>query len=291
MRRQLFIALLLAATPFIACAQLAVRHIPEPDDFFEKPDPASPRWTNAPVAMVTMMPQMIATPSKMTVSTAILEARALHNGRWLAVAVRWADEQDDRLVNKDLNSDAVAIAFPVGEPGTTSPFMGGPGTPVEINHWKAVWQRDVEQGYADITDTHPNTAVVKYHGRTNTYDNDIKALAADPEASLAMPAIRLGNPVSQVNRVHPVEQLAAAGFTGTLTTQKKQDARASGRYADGHWTVVLARPLDSGDPQDRVLKPGVAHEINFAVWDGGEHDVGAKKSYSMLMPLTLDPLP
>ncbi len=291
MHYRLLAALALACAPMAARAQLVVRHVPEPDPFFEKPDPASARWADAPPATVTLLPQMIAPPSKMSVSTPFLEARAVHNGRWIAVAVAWADEKDDRMVNKDLNSDAVAVAFPRGEPGTTSPFMGGPGTPVEINHWKAVWQRDVEQGYADITATHPNTAVVNYHGRTNAYEHNLKELAADPEASLAMAAIRLGNPVSQVNRQHPVEQLAAAGFTGTLTTQSRQDARAWGRFADGRWTVVFARPLDTGDPQDRALKPGDAHEIHFAVWDGGENDVGAKKSYSMLIPMTLEPLP
>ncbi len=274
-----------SAEGLVAC------HMALDDAAFATPDPTAGHWEACLPAQVVCLPQAIATPSKFTVSAPTLDVRAVHNGRWIGLRVRWADATRDEQVGGDAFSDAVAVALPVGEKQTTSPFMGGPGTPLEILHWKAVWQRDVEHGYADVADHHPHAAVARYHGSTTTQEHALAEVMQSEEARLASPAIRLGNPVSQIQREFPVEQLAAAGFTGSLTTQNRQDARAWGVYAEDHWTVVFTRPLDTGDDQDRPLRPGDEHELNLAVWDGTAGDVGARKSYTMFIPLHIEALP
>lgn len=282
-------ALLVATT---ASAQpLTARFAALQNAAFEKPDPDAAVWADCPPLDAPLLAQTITTPSKLTPGPSRIEARAVHNGEWIAFRLEWPDETKNERVNKDEYSDAVALALPVAAKGVTSPFMGGPGTPMEILHWKAIWQHDVEHGYTDITDTFPNTAVVRYHGAESGGTHPLREVLASDEARLANPAINRGNPVSQVNRTIPGEQLAAVGFTGTLTTQQHQDIRAWGRYADGKWTVVLARPLETGDPQDKVLTPGMEHELNFAVWDGASGDVGSRKSYSMLVPLIIEATP
>jgi DMSO reductase family type II enzyme heme b subunit len=270
---------------------LIARHVRLEAKAFEKPEPDAAYWQDATPAMAPVLPQNIATPSKLTPGTPLIEARAVHNGEWIAFRIEWTDATQNERVNKDEYTDAVAMALPVAAKGATSPFMGGSGTPMEILHWKAIWQHDVEHGYADITATHANTAVVRYHGSTTSVTHPLPVVLEQAEARLANPAINYGNPVSQINRTNPAEQLAAVGFTGTLTTQQHQDIRAWGRYADGKWAVVFARPLRTGDAQDKELEAGMDHELNFAVWDGAAGDIGSRKSYSMLVPLHLEATP
>lgn len=291
MQKWIGLFLWLGLTLGVGAQELGVRYLALDDAAFEKPDPEAAYWADIASTPIMMMPQMITTPSKFEVSTPTLDVRAVHNGRWMAVAVRWADESPQDRVNLNAFSDAVAMAMPIGEKQTTSPFMGGPGTPIEIINWKAIWQHDVEEGYADITDLYPNMAVARYYGSETHSNYPLQELMQSEEAQLASPAIRLGNPVSQINRTTPVEQLAAIGFTGTLTTQNRQDAKGWGQYTNGYWTVVFTRLLDTGDPQDKALAPGLSHEINFAVWDGASGDVGARKSYSMFTPMILEALP
>lgn len=39
------------------------------------------------------------------------------------------------------------------------------------------------------------------------------------------------------------------------------DVQASGRYADGHWVVELRRKLNTGNPDDKVLRPEKAYPV------------------------------
>lgn len=291
MKHLLVIALGALAATMASGQGLTAKYTPLDNAAFEKPDPDAAFWQEAPPAVTPLMGQAITTPSKLTPGAPMIEARAVHNGSWIAVRLEWLDATKNERVNKDEYTDGVAMALPVAAKGATSPFMGGPGTPMEILHWKAVWQRDVEHGYADITDRYPNTAVVRYHGSDTTSEHPLQDVLASDEARLANPAIHEGNPVSQIARTVPAEQLAAIGFTGSLTTQKQQDLRAWGRHADGKWAVVFSRPLDTGDPQDKALAPGMEHEINFAVWDGASGDVGSRKNYSMFIPIQLEATP
>ncbi len=276
---------------------LVARYVKADDSLFERPNVKNGPWHRVTAKSIALMPQNITTPSKYQASVTALEARAVHNGTWIAVVVSWTDETVDKVNSSGQFTDAVAVGFPQGDPKTTSPFMGGPDKGMEIDFWKALWQRDIEDGYQDVTDLHPNITADAYQG----YDRDpyktgpasqdpVEEVLATPESRETLPAVAMGNSMAQITREYPVEQLVAEGF-GTLTTQTTQNARAWGVHEDGKWTVVFTRPLDTGDEADAPLSPGGESAVNFAVWEGGEGDVGARKNYAMFTPLKLEATP
>lgn len=236
--------------------------------FFTKPDPKAQVWNQVSEQVVPLFPQNITTPSLQQPTVTQLKVRALHNGRWLAVRLEWEDKTKNIHVATDQASDACAMQLPFGKADQTSPFMGNKGAPVTIIHWKAIWQEDSEGRFQKVTDLHPNTWV-------DTYRFGIQA-ASD-----------LKNPVSWPGRKVPVEELIAEGF-GTLTTQINQNASGAGLWKNGKWLVVLTRPLKSGDSQEHVLQPGAETALAFAVWEGGNLNVGARKNYALWTTLILE---
>lgn len=137
--------------------------------------------------------------------------------------------------------------------------MGSKGYPVAILHWKAIWQQDIDNHYQRVKDLYPNTYV-------ETYRFGIEA------------AIDSKNPVSQPKRKSPVEELMAEGF-GTLTTKPEQKALGSGVYSDGKWSVVFVKPLEKKRSQTAIA---------FALWEGGNQNVGARKNYAPWVPFILE---
>ena len=264
------------------------------DSLFEKPDAANGPWNDLEPKKVIMLPQNITTPSKLKVGVNDIDVRIVHNGAWLAVAISWEDAEQNYITASDRFSDAIAIGFPKKGPVETSPFMGGHEAGVEIDYWKALWQHDIDEGYQEVTDLHPNTVADEYIGYRSEHLPDsnpassatMKEVMSTPEGREGLPAVAIGNPMSQIDRKTPVEQNIAEGF-GSLTTQKHQDARGHGRYSDGRWTVVITRPMDTGDEADVQFKAGLETAINFAVWDGGQGDVSGRKNYSMFTPLLI----
>ena len=248
--------------------EITARFVKADDTFFKKPDPLAAQWNKVAATTISLFPQNITTPSVYQTSVASLDVRALHNGDSMALLLVWEDPTQNMNVSLDHFSDACAIQFPIHKAEATSPFMGNKNAPVAITHWKAIWQRDVDTRYQQVTDLYPNT--------WTDSDRFGKSVAIDAK-----------NPVSQIRRASPVEELIAEGF-GTLTTQQHQDARGKGIWKDGKWFVVLTRLLKSKDKQDPALDIGKRTSIAFALWEGGHKDVGARKNYAMWTPFVLE---
>lgn len=261
------IALLLVSGVCRAQA-ITAPHINVPNIFFERPDPTSPEWEKIDGVTVTLLSQTVTQPSLDAPSIPSVEVKALHNGKWFAVRLAWPDTTQDLRVETGEMSDACAVQLPTGEATQTSPFMGNKGAPVSILHWKGIWQRDIEKGYQDVKDLHPNTWV-------DTYRFGIQA------------ATEVKNPLADSGRRFPVEELTAEGF-GTLTTQTRQSSTGWGIWEKGTWRVVLARPLKSKDTSDPKLSAGKATAVAFALWDGHKKNIGARKNYAPWMALTLE---
>ena len=81
-------------------------------------------------------------------------------------------------------------------------------------------------------------------------------------------------------------EYSAEGF-GTLTAQRRQDAKGWGIYKEGRWYVVIVVPRASADQNNAPIyrKTSVA----FAVWDGSNKDRGSRKNYTMWIPVELKP--
>ncbi|TAN33462.1 hypothetical protein EPN27_04845, partial [Patescibacteria group bacterium] len=247
-------------------------------------------WKEVPMTTVALLPQNITTPGLQKATIAELETRVVHNGKWMAVLVSWADPTRDVNVDTSMATDACAIQFPVGAGDKTSPFMGAKGAPVAITHWKAIWQNDIVGKYQDVQDLHPNFWTDLYFFAEGKHPYPVTTSFNSTAARNTLGSVYVNNPIAQLHRKLPVEELMAEGF-GTLTTQPQQDAIGGGSHKDGRWSVVFVRPMSSRDKNDPKFEVGQNTVIAFAVWDGDKKNVGGRKNYAAWVPLTLERRP
>jgi hypothetical protein len=241
-------------------------------------DPGSDAWDQADPVIVPLAAQQLVQPFlEETVLTA-LEARALHDGTTVALLVEWADDEVDDLDGIRRYHDAVAIQLPTAQGATPAITMGAPGFPVHILQWRATWQRDIDSGgKTGVDQIYPEVI-------HDVMPDDI----LPPEtAELYWVGRAAGNPLSQVNRPSPVEEVVAEGF-GSVTHLGRQGAQGRGVHADGRWRVAIGLPsarTGVGAP----LEPGTSWPVAFAVWLGSDENRGGRKHYANWQTLVLEP--
>ena len=241
-------------------------------------DPGDGFWNDAPSLAVAMEGQVIATPAHPDPAIKELSVRAAHNGQWIAFLIEWADPtKSDRIV-LDTFGDQVAVELPVrlDKDNPPSPMMGGPDGRVSIMQWRAAFQRDIDEGQPSVRDLYPNAQVDIYP------DQVLRATDARPY----MGAIGVDNPISHPNRTPVLDQMAEGW--GTLTVKTEQHADGRGVWRDGRWRVVITHPLATESESEPRLLPGDESLAAFAVWEGGNREVGARKAWSNWVPLKLD---
>ena len=238
-------------------------------------DPASAAWDDAVEALVPLLPQQIAPPYLDGAGTGDLRARALHNGKSVAFRLAWDDDSLDDLDGVRRYHDAIAVMLPAA-PGEPPPItMGAKGKPVHILQWRATWQRDLA-GKSGVDQIYPRV-------EHDVMPDDV----LPPEtASLYWVGREAGNPLSQVRRVTPVEQVVAEGF-GTTTHIRDESARGKGVHDGAGWTVALGLPADRKD-LGAALEPGQQWQIAFAVWLGDQENRGGRKHYANWLPFSLE---
>jgi hypothetical protein len=120
------------------------------------------------------------------------------------------------------------------------------------------------------------------------YDEKITGFRAIPEAQLQA---RAGQ-AALIEKKNAVALDPNAKFAvGELLPQYLQrepegsaaDIQAFGQYLDGHWVVELRRKLATGHPDDKVLRPGRAYPIGFAIFD----DTVSNRRHYVTLPLTI----
>jgi hypothetical protein len=244
-------------------------------------DSAAAAWRRAQPTAVAVYPQVSTAPMARRAPVSRVFLRALYNDRDLGFLLEWDDPSPDlRESAAHAFRDAVALQFPVlyGE-GVPLPYigMGQRGLPVNIWHWKASWQADVERGFADVEDAHPGMAVDFYP-------------FAQPGATPIPPTLShdrtfltgwgAGNPLSDPRRRSPVENLLAEGF-GTLTAAGYGGLQGRGVWQGGHWQVVVKRALrtEAGDGVQFAPEGGLV-PVAIAVWQGGIGQVDGQKALS-----------
>jgi len=72
-----------------------------------------------------------------------------------------------------------------------------------------------------------------------------------------------------------VEERQGAG-AGSVSAQATQNAQGAASFADGEYTLLARRALNTGDAEDIQFEPGKFIPIAFLAWDGwrGEQDAG-----------------
>ncbi|MCC7106950.1 MAG: hypothetical protein IT307_17590, partial [Chloroflexi bacterium] len=109
-----------------------------------------------------------------------------------------------------------------------------------------------------------------------------------PEARQYLIGLAAGNPLSQPDRRSPVEELEAIGF-GTAAHRDLQAVQGKGVWVDNQWKVVLSRSLRSQDVGAAQFNPDTQIPTAFAVWNGANQEVGARKQLSASVGLQVMP--
>lgn len=243
-------------------------------------DPNDKVWSEAVPVDIHLLPQIVAVPSLKTATISKARIWSVNNGTEIAFRIEWFDTTRDEALNMpDKFSDACAIQFPLKSSDQPNLAMGEKDKPVYIIHWKAAWERDVAMGYQDVEHAYPNYNVDTYP-LVKTVEN--KALypvnSFSDEAKGFIAGIAAENPIVNTIRANSIEELNAEGF-GSLTTQTSQDAGGKGIWDYAYWKVVFKRKLQSSDSADAALSKGSdSSKMSFAIWDGGQGNIGARKN-------------
>jgi hypothetical protein len=231
-------------------------------------EPASEAWYEAVPVVVPLLPQQVAPPFLERADVSQLLVEALHDGSELALRLGWDDPDQDDLSGIGRFGDAAAVQLPTAAAAAAPPItMGGPGAPVHVVQWRAVWQRDLV-GRTGVETIYPNLV-------RDAVPDDV----LPPEtAVLWYPGRAAGNALSAVERSSSVEELVAEGF-GSLTPLAEQRARGAAVWADGRWAVTLGIPLERG-AVGQPLTPGTSWPLAFAVWLGSRGNRGGRKHFA-----------
>jgi len=242
-------------------------------------DPADAAWNNAPVHIAPLILQDMVEPRLLKPSTTEVRVRAITDGTRLAIRLDWRDPAQADMPGPALFSDACAVQFPaIPTADTPAPQMGEKGKPVEITFWRATWQAAVDGRGDTIKDLYPNATVDAYPFQAASLEKDSPA---QREMELRYsPARAVGNRMAGP-RDRPVENLVAEG-PGTLTPAPPGLSNGRGRRSADGWSVVISRPLPQG------LAPGKRTQVAFAVWQGAQGEVGARKMRTGWIPLVVE---
>ena len=149
------------------------------------------------------------------------------------------------------------------DPSVPAPQMGETGKTVEIVYWNANWQAIVDGRADDINALYPNAAIDGYPFKAASLE---KGSPAQKEmAARYSPARSLGNNRGGPRTV-PVEDYIAEG-PGTISPNPNANSKGTGKRTATGWAVVI----------QRKLPVGARTQVAFAVWEGSEQEVGARK--------------
>ena len=250
-------------------------------------DPLAPIWDAVPATNVPLAAQLGVPPALQQATVPAISVKAIHNAQWIAFLLTWDDKTRDVTATKpDEFRDAAAIQLPLNPQGTAV-CMGVPGQAVNLWHWKADWQEDLDKGFRDVVDAYPNFWGDFYPFAEGKPPYRMPKDFVSSDARAYMVGWSVGNALSNPERVSPVEDLNATGF-GAATSQSNQNVIGKGVWKDGKWRVVYARPLTSPDNQDAQLNPGQNSMAAFAVWNWSNREVGARKQTSAWLIMELE---
>ena len=222
--------------------------------------PATPEdaaWAKVAPMTLPLSGQVITRPVWPEPTARALSVRAVHNGTDIAFLLEWQDNTKNDRLTPGTFRDGVAIGLPLGDAPAFF-CMGQLDHYINIWHWKADWQSDIDRRAARSGE--------KQREGVRTFE--------------VIP-----------RRVSSVEDLIGGGFS-TLTTKEKQ-GRVQGKatWKDGVWHVVMRRPLGSEEQENEAkLVPGRVQTVAFAVWNGENKERNGQKAVAPWFQLVIDPI-
>lgn len=100
------------------------------------------------------------------------------------------------------------------------------------------------------------------------------------------PIVSMGNAQQPVNQWHwradfPNPLNVTTAGLGTTYRTPESFVEAQARWGNGQWAVVLARPLETSDPDNHVaFSTSQPIKAAFCVWDGDNQERAGLKSYT-----------
>lgn len=249
-------------------------------------DPLDPKWEQISAYELPLDMQRTAEPMLTEKTVPNVKLQAAYNQTHFVWRLSWEQAEPSFRSNVSEFSDAVAVQFPLKD---GAPFtMGGPGMPVSVMYWKALWQKDIDAGFQDVTDVYPNSWYDLYWFSKGTGPQRLATAFEDKASRPYMPGSAVGNPMSTVRRTQPVEELRAQGFG---TSHHVPDSQVSGKgvWKTGRWFVVFSRPNNDVDPLiKRFLENPGQQLIALAVWDGKAQNRGGRKHTTNWIPMRIE---
>ncbi|OQW41617.1 MAG: hypothetical protein A4C66_09920, partial [Nitrospira sp. HN-bin3] len=214
-------------------------------------------WQTASSITIPLSGQVITRPVWPEPTVRALTVRSVHNGTDIAFLLEWQDNTKNDRLTPGTFRDGVAIGFPLGDAPAFF-CMGQLDHYINIWHWKADWQSDIDRRAARASE--------KKEGGVRTFE--------------VIP-----------RRVSSVEDLIGGGFS-TLTTKDKQGrVQGQGFWKDGVWHVMMRRPLLSEEQENEAtLVPGRIQTVSFSVWNGENKERNGQKAVAPWFQLRIDPV-
>lgn len=219
--------------------------------------PEDAAWSTVAPLTFPLSGQVITRPVWPEPTARALTVRSVHNGTEIAFLLEWQDNTKNDRLTPGTFRDGVAIGLPLGDAPAFF-CMGQLDHYINIWHWKADWQSDIDRRAARQSE--------KKEGGVRTFE--------------VIP-----------RRVSSVEDLIGGGFS-TLTTKEKQGRiQGKAQWKEGVWRVVMRRPLSSEEQENEAkLIPGRIQTISFAVWNGENKERNGQKAVAPWFQLALDPM-
>ncbi|NOS77888.1 MAG: hypothetical protein HOP35_08060 [Nitrospira sp.] len=241
--------------PLVSSAGMTIRSHFAEGELPSAPDDAA--WAKVSSLTVPLSGQVITRPVWPEPTARALVVRSLHNGTEIAFLLEWQDNTKNDRLTPGTFRDGVAVGLPLGDAPAFF-CMGQLDHYINIWHWKADWQSDIDRRASRQTE--------KKEGGVRTFE--------------VIP-----------RRVSSVEDLIGGGFS-TLTTKEKQGRiQGKAQWKDGVWRVVMRRPLVSEEQENEAkLVPGRVQTVSFAVWNGENKERNGQKSVAPWFQLAIDPV-
>jgi len=223
--------------------------------------PSDKAWEALAPIPIPLSGQIITRPVWPEPSSKVISVRSIHNGKDISFLVEWQDATKNERLTPGVFRDGAAVALPLGDAPAFF-CMGQLDHYVNIWHWKADWQSDVDRRAA--------RAKEKKRKRRG-----IRRFEVIPRRSSS------------------VEDLIGGGFS-TLTTKARQGRiKGQAEWKSGFWRVVMKRPLTRQGKEaenEATIIPGRMQAVAFAVWNGENKERNGQKAVASWLQLLVDPI-
>ncbi|MER3422990.1 MAG: hypothetical protein C4293_06900 [Nitrospiraceae bacterium] len=163
--------------------------------------PEDPTWEKIPPMLLPLSGQVITRPVWPEPAARALTVRSAHNGVEIAFLLEWQDNTKNDRLTPGTFRDGVAIGLPLGDAPAFF-CMGQLDHYINIWHWKADWQSDIDRRAARTTER-------------KSGEGEVRRFEVIPR------------------RASSVEDLIGGGFSTLTSKQGQGRERRPGRMASG----------------------------------------------------------